>query len=74
MIRDMFELLPCPFCGGRADILLDENKIGVIIQCENCRNQTRTYKNVCGSIKHPLIWAIDNWNQRIEAKVKEKEN
>ena len=68
----MFELLPCPFCGGNADIILDKDVIGVVVRCEKCGSQTKIYRAQCSSIKHSLMWAIDNWNQRI--KVKEREN
>ena len=63
---NVFELKPCPFCGDKADIMWDASEKGVIVRCEKCGIQTRTYKNIYGSIKHPLMWAIARWNQRID--------
>lgn len=70
----MFELKPCPFCGGNADIMLDIARIGVIVRCEGCGSQTKIYKAQYSSIKSPLKWAITSWDQRVEIKVEEKEN
>lgn len=63
---NVFELKPCPYCGGNADIMWDVCEDGVMVHCEKCGMRTRTYQNIYWSIKDPLRWAIDRWNQRID--------
>ena len=58
------ELLPCPFCGGEADI----EGISEIhyISCKNCYAETRTY----GSKGE----AINAWNKRVEYNKNRKDD
>ena len=59
------ELKPCPFCGGSAEIETDWDltcdgyePIGYYVVCDECMNQTATYKDEED--------AIEAWNRRIE--------
>lgn len=57
------KLLPCPFCGGHADIAKfpDNNELdNTRIYCTKC--QCRTYR-VCESM------AIEQWNARVNTKL-----
>ena len=57
----MEELKPCPFCGGKAD-LVDYGLTGrmKVVQCSDCGARTRAFdpKVKCGEN------AIDAWNRR----------
>lgn len=55
-------LLPCPFCGGSADVIKGHSLSGYeikYIQCKNCRNRTDDF--VIGS-ENKLM--IAKWNRR----------
>lgn len=56
---DEIKLKPCPFCGGKADIL-GENKYlpGTIVHCTECQVETPMYKNREDAIKA--------WNRRVQ--------
>jgi Lar family restriction alleviation protein len=60
------KLLPCPFCGGEAQIILDKTKISLF------RNwvfyQVRCSEDDCNIGTTPWNFkdgAIDSWNRRI---------
>ena len=62
------ELLPCPFCGGEANINFIGNdhskKRKVEVKCSSCRVELinasiRNNSEVCAK------WTIDGWNKRI---------
>ena len=55
------ELLPCPFCGGEAEILTAESMHGGYlsgIMCNDCRSR--------GDVYVTEAEAIEAWNNRIE--------
>lgn len=53
------ELKPCPFCGGKAQVVFDsETETLFIIQCTECKAQT------AGS--EYLYSAEYDWNRRVE--------
>lgn len=54
----MSELKPCPFCGGKAEIITLMGVNAKYIQCENCRISTE----VSGEEKI----LIELWNRRID--------
>ena len=71
-LNNQFEadgLLPCPFCGGSAEMTFKGNdytrKKSVTIKCSNCRAQRTD-----GAIRYSHEWcakkAISYWNQRKE--------
>ena len=63
----MNELLPCPFCGGEAEIIREGNdrtkKRRVVVRCPDCR-----VERADAAIRQGMDWlekiAIKNWNQR----------
>ena len=72
-------ILPCPFCGGEAELIQKTNgytsgKITnqYIVECEECGIHTKTYESkiyqlddgrVCID-KNGAVDAIDVWNRR----------
>ena len=69
MMIDPNELLPCPFCGGKAEICHFGNEYTksrkVVIKCTKCR-----ITRIDAALKHGFDWldkvAIAAWNQRTE--------
>ena len=60
----MSDLLPCPFCGGKADIDYDGSVYdGTHVYCTECDIRTESYKTKTGS-----TWDVDAaiaaWNRR----------
>lgn len=53
----MYELKPCPFCGGEAEV---DGGGCYWIHCKHCKVETRTH--------HSRIGAINLWNNRVEDK------
>lgn len=60
--RRMSELKPCPFCGGKAD-LLDYGLTGArkVVQCSDCGAKTRAFDPKVKRGEN----AIDAWNSRV---------
>ncbi|MCA9330125.1 Lar family restriction alleviation protein, partial [Candidatus Saccharibacteria bacterium] len=52
------EVKPCPFCGGKADVL--ENAWGYYINCSKCRKG-----DSCLSGFYEKQEAIEAWNKRV---------
>lgn len=77
----MDKLLPCPFCGGSAEIictqilnLRDEFSKSFIIRCANCGTQKtqpfRVYARIsndanCSFDESERLNAIEAWNKRV---------
>lgn len=60
------ELLPCPFCGGKAKLIINMQAFApyAMVRCENCRVQT---KDVMQSIDYCATdEAAKLWNQRAD--------
>ena len=51
-------LLPCPFCGGEAEVLWCHNDVAAYVQCTECTTKTDTYNT--------RAFAADRWNTRNE--------
>ena len=57
----MSELKPCPFCGGKAEIVevtrhVTNNRI--VVKCSRCGASTRTFSD------NKSEYAIDAWERR----------
>lgn len=59
------ELLPCPFCGGEAEVIINKSKEGQTsdVHCSlcSCRKVLLKHPSYEGNIEQD---AIDNWNTR----------
>lgn len=62
-----YNLKPCPFCGGKAEIIINKSKQGQTanIYCTkcSCRKTLLRYPNYEGSIERE---AIETWNRRAD--------
>lgn len=59
-IKDQPKLLPCPFCGGKAEFVgMDD--IGYHIRCENVTNCSIEQMNIETKER-----AVNRWNTRYE--------
>lgn len=59
------ELLPCPFCGGEAELVCDG--FGVRIRCRNPRCRVNVH-TIAYTSKHEAE-AIEAWNTRADDKL-----
>lgn len=57
----MCELKPCPFCGGKANLVKDELYKGFYVTCDNydCFIEVKT------NSYHYKRLAISEWNRRV---------
>lgn len=63
------KLLPCPFCGGKAEVVTAracEDAVDTWARCTNCFVQTDHYEAPFGE---PL-WALHTWNGRFTPQVR----
>ena len=64
---EMEKLKPCPFCGGKAEIVINKSKRGQTanIHCTkcSCRKTLLRYPDYVGSIEEE---AIEAWNRRAD--------
>ena len=64
------ELLPCPFCGGKAELAtinnLGHDIIGVVVRCKNCRSEGSgfAYGDMSTEENKQTEKAITAWNTR----------
>lgn len=68
MTRDTAPLLPCPFCGGTAQIIEVEepsNRGGYVVQCDKCEASTRVWFPIKDDVKNILT---DAWNKRAQGE------
>lgn len=59
----MFELKPCPFCGGKARLLVNG---GVRVICTRCYVSTRVLKDELESASSAVELSVEAWNRRAE--------
>lgn len=60
--RSAGDLKPCPFCGGRADVVQHGWDIAAV-ECDDCNATTRTY--ACDSVEEAESHAVNAWNERL---------
>lgn len=65
--RDMFELLPCPFCGSDAEIKFDKRDQGVFIRCKECDARTKIYSLCDYPVEFAFGFIIRTWNKRMRS-------
>ncbi len=66
------ELLPCPFCGGKAKLIINKQYCEpyAVVQCENCSAKV---KDVIQSLDYCAVEeAAKRWNQRMSRDNNEK--
>lgn len=66
------ELLPCPFCGGKARLVINMQSFEryAMVQCENCSAKT---KNVIQSVDYCATDEVAKlWNQHMSRDNNEK--
>lgn len=59
----MFELKPCPFCGGKARLLVNG---GVRVICTRCYVSTRVLKDELESDSSAVELSVEAWNRRVD--------
>lgn len=64
---DERELLPCPFCGGRAVLRRgNRDKHGYYVVCHSCGGSTAFYSDRFTSREDNKKHAIEAWNRRVD--------
>lgn len=67
----MKDLKPCPFCGSKAEVYVDER--GISIKCTCCFAETEPDRDVIKSFEDKKYWsggwnafnsAVEKWNKR----------
>ena len=59
----MFELKPCPFCGGKARLFVN---VGVRVVCTRCYVSTRVLKDELESDSSAVELSVEAWNRRVD--------
>ena len=68
------ELLPCPFCGGKAELAtinnLGHDIIGVVVRCKNCHSEGSSFKYgyMSPEENERTEKAIAAWNNRANSR------
>lgn len=57
----MFELKPCPFCGGKARLFVNG---GVRVVCTRCYVSTRVLKDELEYASSAVELSVEAWNRR----------
>lgn len=62
----MNELKPCPFCGGKADLVTELNGFYAFVRCSNCYAmvQPQALVGVKRTREELEKAAVEDWNRR----------
>lgn len=66
MLKEMYKLKPCPFCGGEAVLHVDD---GVCVFCKKCKCRTEGLRDGFGRGGYAgsaVKTVIDKWNRRTD--------
>lgn len=55
-------LLPCPFCGGKAEQI--QSQYSTLIRCSNCGTEGKSFSTGVAGVDDPWPMAIAAWNTR----------
>lgn len=59
----MFELKSCPFCGGKARLLVND---GVRVICSKCYAGTMIQRDSVERESNSVEMVVEAWNRRVE--------
>lgn len=57
-LTEQWELIPCPFCGGNAEVFCENRTYGCACEDDGCTGSDRT------AVYHTKYSAILDWNTR----------
>lgn len=69
MTQDAIRLLPCPFCGGEAELLTGMHAFNdVIIRCKKCSTESALFDGEHENLQVNTDDALEAWNTRAHSR------
>lgn len=73
MKKMLDELLkPCPFCGGKAALFVDEGVKVVCVKCHASTQELRDMFTTSGVAGNATEAVIEDWNKRVDGEAKDE--